>query len=319
MSWRSSAGRRSRSPAGNPPRAGSRRRSRWRTTPVRAGTSPTISPSRSSRRPAIARPSRCEGDLLGEIPNTLALNYVLHSRGKLRLAQRRPADAAADLEELARRERVWRSGNPSTLPYRSALCGALLRRGDRDRARELAEEELDLARRFGAPRAIGVSLRTLALTHDGSRAIQLLDESASVLAECGAMLEHARALNDLGATLRRAGRGPAAREQLRLALDAATACGAGALAGRARDELVAAGARPRRERLHGAEALTPSERRVARLAAEGLTNREIAQSLFVTARTVETHLTHVFRKLGISSRSQLTPELVEPQVGSHAW
>jgi DNA-binding CsgD family transcriptional regulator len=187
----------------------------------------------------------------------------------------------------------------------------LQRHGDRERARQLAEEELELARRFGAPRAVGVALRALALTHDGARAIGLLEESASALAASDARLEHARTLADLGATFRRAGCPAAAREHVRLALDGATACRASALASRARAELVAAGARPRRERLRGAAALTPSERRVARLAAEGLTNREIAESLFVTARTVETHLTHVFQKLDISSRAELTEELLD--------
>jgi hypothetical protein len=223
----------------------------WRAWHTGRSSTPRSSDALSEAERALA-----EGHLLGDIPTVLTLNYALYSRGQLRLSEGRTEDAVADLEALARRKQVWRSGNPSTLPYRSALCSAPRRCGDHGRARELAEGELELARRFGAPRAIGVALRTLPLTHDGTRAIQLLEESASVLAACGAMLEHARAVNDLGATLRRAGRGPAAREQ-RLALDAATACGASALAGRARDELVAAGARPRRERLHGAEALTP--------------------------------------------------------------
>jgi DNA-binding NarL/FixJ family response regulator len=84
------------------------------------------------------------------------------------------------------------------------------------------------------------------------------------------------------------------------------------LAARAETELRATGARPRRIALRGLESLTPSERRIAELAAHGPTNREIAQALFVTPRTVEVHLTNAYRKLGISSRSQLATALIEP-------
>ena len=124
-----------------------------------------------------------------------------------------------------------------------------------------------------------------------------------------ARLEQARALADLGAALRRAGRRVDAREPLRAALELAHACGATALEETARTELVASGAKPRRQALSGAESLTPSERRVATMAAEGLTNRDIAQSLFVTPKTVEVHLSSAYRKLGIGSRTQLAAAL----------
>jgi DNA-binding CsgD family transcriptional regulator len=92
---------------------------------------------------------------------------------------------------------------------------------------------------------------------------------------------------------------------LREGLDSAVRCGAEVLAQRARDELLATGAQLRRERLTGPDSLTPSERRVAQLAAQGRSNPEIAQALFLTRRTVETHLTHAYLKLGISSRDAL--------------
>ncbi|HEX6022969.1 MAG TPA: helix-turn-helix transcriptional regulator, partial [Solirubrobacter sp.] len=122
-------------------------------------------------------------------------------------------------------------------------------------------------------------------------------------------LESLRALVELGALLRRRGRTEAAREPLRAALHIADRDGAVRLAERARGELRAAGARPRRAALSGREALTTAERRVATLAAEGRTNRQIAQELFVTQRTVETHLTHTFAKLNISSREELAAAL----------
>jgi DNA-binding CsgD family transcriptional regulator len=118
-------------------------------------------------------------------------------------------------------------------------------------------------------------------------------------------VERARALVDLGAALRRRGLRREAREPLRQALDVARRCEAHAVTGAALEELRASGARPRRLQLTGVEALTPMERRTATLASEGLTNREVAQSLFLTVRTVEMHLTHAYRKLGVASRREL--------------
>ena len=126
-----------------------------------------------------------------------------------------------------------------------------------------------------------------------------------MFAASGARLEHARALVELGAALRRANQRAAAREPLRTGLDLAHRCGAVRLAERARAELLTAGAKPRRAVLTGLEALTASERRVAELAAAGMSNPEIAQALFVTLSTVEGHLRHVYRKLSIGSRGQL--------------
>src|SRR2546423_28025 len=108
-----------------------------------------------------------------------------------------------------------------------------------------------------------------------------------------------------GPPARRATRRAAARAPLRRALDLADACGAGPLADRARHELLAAGARPRRPRLSGVDALTASERRIAAMAADGRSNPEIAQALFVPTKTVEAHLSKAYRKLDIRSRTQL--------------
>jgi DNA-binding CsgD family transcriptional regulator len=126
-----------------------------------------------------------------------------------------------------------------------------------------------------------------------------------LLRDSSARLEQAKALVALGAALRRTGSRAEAREPLREALDLAERCGALALAERAREELRATGARPRRSILRGVDALTASELRTARMAAEGHSNREIAQALFVTIRTVEMHLTHAYQKLEISSRTEL--------------
>jgi DNA-binding CsgD family transcriptional regulator len=133
-----------------------------------------------------------------------------------------------------------------------------------------------------------------------------------VLAGSEARLEHVRALVDLGAALRRANRRTEARERLREGADLARKVGALGLAERAYDEIAATGARPRRILQTGLDALTASERRVAQLAADGMTNKEIAQTLFITIKTVEVHLSHAYRKLEISSRTQLDKVLLTP-------
>ena len=177
--------------------------------------------------------------------------------------------------------------------------------GDQDEGRARADRMLREAQTWGTPRAIGMALRAAGLVEGGARGLELLAEAAMVLERSPAPLEHARALLDLGAGLRRANRRAAARDPLRQALDLADACGARPLADRARQELRAAGARPRRPRLGGVHALTASERRIAAMAAQGLSNPEIAQALFVTKKTVEAHLSSAYRKLAIHSRAQL--------------
>ena len=177
--------------------------------------------------------------------------------------------------------------------------------GAEDRAEELVAEDVGLARAVGAPHALGIALRAAGLIAGGNRGLERLAEAATVLERSGVDLELARTLTDQGAALRRAGRRRDARAPLRRALDLAMRCGAIALARRAREELVAAGAKPRRERISGVAALTASELRVAQMAAQGLTNRQIAQALFITMRTVSAHLGHVYSKLDISDRAQL--------------
>ena len=250
--------------------------------------------------------------LAEQFPTTLHAGSVLAARGWLRLAERRPAAALGDLlaagELLAR----LRSPSPSLAPWRSDAALAHLALGAQAQARALAAEEVGLAQVFNGPRTLGVALRAAGLTEGGRRGIELLRQAVGVLEGSGARLEHARAMTDLGAALRRAGQRAESREILRPALDLAHRCGALALTERARTELIAAGGRPRRLVLSGLDSLTPSERRVAQLAATGLSNRDIAQNLFITTRTVEGHLTHAYQKLAITSREQLPAALAPP-------
>jgi DNA-binding CsgD family transcriptional regulator len=228
-------------------------------------------------------------------------------RGRLALAAGDFAAARAELQSAAGVYEALHLLNPSTC-WRSALA-LTLAADDPGEALRLVNTDLELARQAGLPRPAGVALRTRGMLAGGQRGLDDLREAAELLASCGAGLEHARALIELGAALRRSNQRTAAREPLRKGLDLAYRCGAGRLAQRATDELRATGARPRRAPLTGLEALTPSERRVAELAAGGMSNPEIAQAVFVTLNTVEGHLRHVYQKLSISSRTQLPAAL----------
>jgi DNA-binding CsgD family transcriptional regulator len=159
---------------------------------------------------------------------------------------------------------------------------------------------------------------TLGLIEGGPEGVERIREAVLLLEGSPARLEHAYAFTDLGASLRRGNRRAEARDVLRAGLELAQRLGATVLADRAHEELVATGARPRRLVLSGVDSLTPSERRIAAMAAEGLSNREIAQALFVTLRTVEMHLSNAFRKLDVSSRTQLPAALASSAAGAVA-
>jgi DNA-binding CsgD family transcriptional regulator len=227
----------------------------------------------------------------------------------MRLAQHRPQDALTDLLEASRRWQQLGVQHPALASWRTEATEALTRLGDYATAARLAHEQLELVHRLGTPSARGAAMRALARTAPGLERVSLLEQAVEILAESPVQLERVRALLDLGAALRRANRRADAREPLRRALDLATNRGLRLLAGRARDELKAAGARPRRDALSGADALTAAEHRVAVLAAAGHSNREIAERLYITPRTVETHLTHTFQKLSITNRTQLAAHL----------
>jgi DNA-binding CsgD family transcriptional regulator/tetratricopeptide (TPR) repeat protein len=227
------------------------------------------------------------------------------ARGRLRMEQGRAAEALEDFLAVGRDLKEASVVGPAFSPWRAEAALAQLALGNRAAAQQLAEEELALARSFGAPRALGVSLRAAGLAHGGVRGCALLREAVAAFERGGAGLARARALVDLGAMLRRGNNRVEARPYLREALDTAERLGAVAVRDAAETELRASGAKPRRRSLRGPDSLTASERRVAELASHGLTNREIAQTLFVTARTVEGHLTSVFRKLHVESRTSL--------------
>ncbi len=251
----------------------------------------------------------------GAVPDLDAFPLLLlrEARARLASAEGDPSAALAELEACRRWEDEF--GVPTVIPvaWRSHAALAHLALGGDLEARRLAGEEVEVARRFGAARAIGVALRVAGLVEGGERGLELLTEAVSTLEHSADRLGRAHALVDLGAALRRAGQRTQARERLAAGMDLAHRCGAAALVLRAQDELRVAGARPRRPVQTGLESLTASERRVAQMAADGMTNPAIAQALFVTLRTVEMHLSNVYRKLQISSRTQLPATLAPPQ------
>jgi DNA-binding CsgD family transcriptional regulator len=229
---------------------------------------------------------------------TLLYAPLLDARARLRLLQRRPADALADARGAGRLlDEIYGGTGRGVVQWRCPAALAAAGIGDREQAARLCEEELEIARAGERPREIGAALRTAAVLDEGERRIRLLAEAVETLEPSQSLVELLHALVDLGAALRRAGRRQEARGPLERALDLASAKGATALAGCAREELLAAGARPRRTALRGVAALTPSELRVARLAGEGLRNREIAEALVVSRKTVDYHLHHVYQKL----------------------
>ena len=231
--------------------------------------------------------------------------HVLAARGHVHLAAGRNASAIEDLTAARRLCEARGQINPLyPIPWRGDLALATAASGDRARALEQADDDLANARRFGAVGVLGECLRVAGLVTGGEDGLILLSEAATVLAPSSARFLYGQALTDLGAGLRRANHRAAARGPLRLAVDLANRCGSTRLAQRAAEEQRAAGGRARRTFVTGVEALTPSERRVARMAAEGLTNREIAEQLYLTVKTVEMHVGNALGKLGISSRRE---------------
>jgi DNA-binding CsgD family transcriptional regulator/tetratricopeptide (TPR) repeat protein len=245
----------------------------------------------------------------GAVPHNVMGIYLLLAQGGVLLAGGSAEAALHVLGEVAERARDWMDRTAVLLPYRSLLALTLAQLGEIEEARKLAAEELELARAWGTPGTIGAAQRIAGLVADREPGIELLRDAVATLEGSEMRLEHAHALVDLGAALRRVGKRTDAREHLAAGLDLGDRCGATALVEMAEAELSAAGARPRRRTLTGVGSLTPSELRVAEMAAEGMTNKEIAQALFVTLRTAETHLSHTYGKLEISSREQLSSAL----------
>ncbi|HLI31718.1 MAG TPA: AAA family ATPase [Solirubrobacteraceae bacterium] len=256
------------------------------------------------------------GELAGAGLIGLALRVAI---GRVHLLCGRYREAVAVLEACGAEFDGIGARNPALSRWRSLCALALAGEEKHEQARALAAEEMGLARAFGSESAFGCALVTSALLSDSRRERRaLLEEAEAVLGGCGARLDWAHALLELGALHRREGRRSTGVELLQKALDLAERLGAGMLRERARAELASAGLRPRRALLSGPESLTGAELRVAEAAAAGMTNREIAQRLYLSVKTVETHLRHAYQKLDISSRKQLPSVLTVEPAGQRA-
>ena len=195
------------------------------------------------------------------------------------------------------------------VPWLADAALVLTRLGRADDAAARADAYDDRARRWGTARVLGISARTRGLLAGGDRGRELLEEAVRLHSASPARLERATSLAELGAAERRSGDRNRAIATLDRAADEARGCGATRLLRRVHEELSVAGATGRRDAVLGVESLTPSELRVARMAAAGQTNREIAETLFVSAKTVENQLGRVYAKLAITSRTALPDAL----------
>jgi len=239
---------------------------------------------------------------------TASGSLLLVARARVRLAAGDREAAIDDLRRCGATLDALGLRNPVFLEWRSTLSLALRERAI-DEARALAAEELEIATALGFARAEGVALRAIGLIEGGEHGHELLAQSTRTLEGSPARLELARSLVEQGAALRRGGRRMDAREPLREGLAIAERCGAERLAERARDELRATGARPRRAARDGVASLTPAELRVCRMAVEGMSNPEIAHALFVSRGTVESQLHAAYVKLDVRSRRELAPRI----------
>jgi DNA-binding CsgD family transcriptional regulator len=246
-------------------------------------------------------------DLFALDPRSEWLDEILgiECRGELRYCE---GEIEASLNDFLTAGRLAEESgvrNPAVTTWRAGAARSFYATGDHRAAHELATENLAFARNFGAAIHVGSALRVMAEVVEPVERLALLDEAVNVLESTGASLEFARATLELGRTLRESNRHVAARNALRRAADLAVRCGAEHLIDRSLQELRASGARPRRLAFSGADALTPSERRVAEMAAAGMKNSHIAEILFVSPKTVEGHLSRAYQKLGIQSREEL--------------
>ncbi len=245
----------------------------------------------------------------GRVVDSWPTMVLLAQRGRVRIEHNDLARGVADILEADRQASAAACDLTVLVDWMPSATLGLVRLGRREQARAVANREVAAANAFGAPRRRGLAMLARGLVDDGDGGLASLRHAVEMLGQSGAELEHARALVALGAGLRERGQGKLARGPLAEGQDLAWRLGAETVAAWARTELLATGARPRRKLLSGIDALTPAELRTARIAADGLSNREIAQVLFVSTKTVEAQLSQVYTKLGIHGRGHLAAAL----------
>ncbi len=247
-----------------------------------------------------------EADTLLHAPG-LTSAEAHHARARLALAAGDYERGYAAAVEAGARAAADGRVNPAHVAWRTTAALALAHLGRRAEAAALAEEDVSRTTRFRAPVALLTALHARAVAEaDETARVALCRRALGLAGGVNAVLHLVRLRLELGAALSRLGARVEARDALRPALASADEAGATPLAERARRELVATGLRPRRAAIEGAAALTPRQRQICTLAAAGKRNREIGHALFLSVKTVETHLASAYRKLGISSRDDLS-------------
>lgn len=242
---------------------------------------------------------------LRDTPDSWELNRFLYARGVLRFTEGDVAGALHDFLECGRRQSARAVHSPVVTPWRTAAAECRLALGNPQEALALATEELRLARVWNTPRTTGRALRVLGRATRGRRGLELGAEAVAVLRDSPAEAELVASLLAHGWQLTAAGERGRGRDHLREGAERAERLGSVRLLTYAEQALRTAGGRRTTPAHTGSGALTGSERRIAELAAEGRTNTEIADLLHVARRTVETHLTSTYRKLGIRRRGEL--------------
>lgn len=250
------------------------------------------------------------GDVpLADVPPMIGLVYA---RAEVLAAAGKHAAALEAFAEAVKRGERWGGASPSQIGDILVAVRSYHALGETQAAQDLIERAATLAVQWGTPGALGEVMHAKGVLADPGDRVSVLREAVGLLERSPACLELARALVSLGGALRRGGHRSDSRDPLRRAYQLACDCGAEPLATVAREELAASGVRVRRAPASGAQSLTPSERRIAEMAANGNSNAEIAQALFVTLKTVEMHLTNIYRKLDITGRAGLRSALTEP-------
>jgi DNA-binding CsgD family transcriptional regulator len=272
-----------------------------------------VEDARFSEADAVVRASVLSG---GREPSTAWQLWLLGARARLRAAQGAHSAALADALTCERLYRQWGADGMLDVPWRLLAADAHRNLGEHRQAASLVAEQLRLARAFGVPRHIAVALRATAmLAESAAEARRLLQEAVELLKGSPARLELARTLERLGQATLDDGDRRTGLEAVRRAAELAVQCHASMLAERLRARLTANGARAPLLVPTGVHAFTPAERQVADLASAGRTNRQIAEHLFLSEKTVETHLSHAYRKLGVRSRTQLAVQMTTASAG----
>jgi DNA-binding CsgD family transcriptional regulator len=249
-------------------------------------------------------------------PSTSWQLWLLGARARLRARQGDQGAALADAMTCGRLYRQWGAERMLDVPWRLQAADAHRQLGEQRQAANLVAEQLRLARAFGVPRHIAVALRaSAALAEDPAEARLTLREAVDLLQDSPARLELARTLERLGQAMLDDGDRRASLDMMRRSAELAVQCHAAALAERLRALLAASGARIPRLVVTGVHAFTPAERQVAELASAGSTNRQIAEQLFLSEKTVEAHLSRAYRKLGVRSRTQLAVQMTTARAG----